>query len=571
MAENTYVTELEVSISANIEELKEELAIAEKLLHGVGAETETAAKDTTESFAKMGKGTRQASTAVIDFSRVIQDSPYGLIGVANNIEQLTTSLSNLSKTSGSAGSKLKALGSAFLGPAGLVLAVSAVTAGLQIFGDKLFGVSKQVEAFNSSLSTSQASAQAEIVVVNGLVRVANDLSNSLEVRQKAVEELNSKYGDYLGNLTTESVTTERVRKSVDALNKSLLENARVRAAGAALEQILSDKYLEQIELRAKLEKATENATKSLSKLAKENETFASIDTSKPLNQQIKQFKELFSTLGRGARADSFSTQVYVSEIEEVGEALNELKTDIENSLGELSGVIKSGLEDAFEQEIKANTNIDLTQVQTSIQNLASSKALDNLKQELDSTLTLSNYIAPTPSWEETLKLEEMMAVAEQMKALLAQAIGSSLTDTFREIGSALGEGADGFDQIGKRLLASLGGIMTQLGGALITIGIQMAIAKAAFESLNAGAMIAAGAVLVIAGAALSSAFKESGNSIGGGSGTNSGNGSNATDLNPDFGPQDAQVTFEIQGNKLIGVLNNTSNSNGRLGSNLQLR
>src|SRR5690606_30494513 len=52
-------------------------------------------------------GFRSANNVGIEFSRIIQDAPYGIIGVGNNITQLTQSFASLRAQSTSTGAALK--------------------------------------------------------------------------------------------------------------------------------------------------------------------------------------------------------------------------------------------------------------------------------------------------------------------------------------------------------------------------------------------------------------------------------------------------------------------------------
>lgn len=79
------------------------------------------------SMQQMVSQTKNANLAFMNFGRIVQDAPFGLIGIANNIDPLLMSLSVLSNeidaTTGKVrgfGGTLKALGSQLLGPAGII-------------------------------------------------------------------------------------------------------------------------------------------------------------------------------------------------------------------------------------------------------------------------------------------------------------------------------------------------------------------------------------------------------------------------------------------------------------------
>src|SRR5690606_8190454 len=82
---------------------------------------------TGKSIGGLGKQTSNANLALQEFSRVIQDAPFGIMGIGNNIQQLTANFGNLSESVGGTGAALRAMLGALAGPGGILLAVSAVT------------------------------------------------------------------------------------------------------------------------------------------------------------------------------------------------------------------------------------------------------------------------------------------------------------------------------------------------------------------------------------------------------------------------------------------------------------
>jgi hypothetical protein len=125
----------------------------------------------------------------------------------------------------------------------------------------------------------------------------------------------------------------------------------------------------------------------------------------------------------------------------------------------------------------------------------------------------------------------------------------------------LAAGNIGGKEFGQQILAMVGSFMIQLGMLMITTS---TIYKAFVASLASGGWgsLALGVALVAAGSAVSSFAKKgmSGSASGGGSSAASGYGgmqgqsSASTAIN-------GNVVFEVQGNKLVGVLNNQDRRN----------
>lgn len=132
---------LNVKVSAEVQDLTKGLDQAEARMTKFGNQTTVLANKT----GQLTKSTTNAVPALTSFSQVIQDAPYGIRGVANNITQLTSQFGYLSKAAGGPTAALKAMIGSLTGPAGILFAVSAVTSLLVSFGDKLFDNTKKVD------------------------------------------------------------------------------------------------------------------------------------------------------------------------------------------------------------------------------------------------------------------------------------------------------------------------------------------------------------------------------------------------------------------------------------------
>ena len=170
-------------------------------------------------------------------------------------------------------------------------------------------------------------------------------------------------------------------------------------------------------------------------------------------------------------------------------------------------------------------------------------------------------------------LEGLATFAEEASKIITNNIGGAFSGIGEAIGSSLAKGNNVINAIGGSILQSIGKLTTQLGQAAIAVGIGMLSIKTAFT--NPFSAIAAGVALVAIGTAISSA-KDSVSGIGSGGGStgassSAGGGvstssqfSNSTNNDEGF---EGRVVFEIAGDKLIGVLNNTSFGNLRAGNN----
>jgi type IV secretory pathway VirB2 component (pilin) len=98
-------------------------------------------KNLNKTLEQQKNATGASTSAVLELGRVIQDAPYGIRGMANNITQLVTQVSFATVAAGGFTAALKQMWKALMGPLGIVLAISAVVAIL----DGMYGGQKKVK------------------------------------------------------------------------------------------------------------------------------------------------------------------------------------------------------------------------------------------------------------------------------------------------------------------------------------------------------------------------------------------------------------------------------------------
>jgi hypothetical protein len=87
----------------------------------------TAAAATVKGVNNVQGSSNRASFAVLNLGRIAQDSAFGFIGIANNIEPFIQSLTALRRESSSAKGALAAFFSSLAGPAGIGLVIGAIS------------------------------------------------------------------------------------------------------------------------------------------------------------------------------------------------------------------------------------------------------------------------------------------------------------------------------------------------------------------------------------------------------------------------------------------------------------
>ncbi len=156
--------------------------------------TVTATTKLVTAFKTLPSTSNQATYALSNLSRVAQDAPYGFIGIANNLNPLLESFQRLSKDAGGAGGALKAMASGLMGPAGIGLALGAVSSILVAFGPKIADfisgtneATKAEDKFAQSLSDARAEASETGIRLQAYLTITQNASVSDERRAEALK------------------------------------------------------------------------------------------------------------------------------------------------------------------------------------------------------------------------------------------------------------------------------------------------------------------------------------------------------------------------------------------------
>lgn len=237
---------------------------------------------TADKQGQLASVTNQATTTMTNFTRVIQDAPFGIRGIANNIDPLVESFGRLKDKTGSAGGAFAAMTRTLAGRAGLLLAVSTVTSILVKFGDQIFSsgekasesadkfseATKKIQELQKELSkgpqfvTTQAEANTagEISQINALVSVISNQTLSYKQRNNALIELQNINKAYFGDLSLEKTSLENLKKAVDEYSQALVAAEVIKIYKQRLAEsavAAADAKDAQIELTAQINKETE--------------------------------------------------------------------------------------------------------------------------------------------------------------------------------------------------------------------------------------------------------------------------------------------------------------------------
>jgi hypothetical protein len=272
----------------------------------------------------VGQGQRavgQYNQAAFAMQQILRETPAfaysfatGISAIANNIPILVDEINrmkaanaDLVASGGKAVPIWKELWKSILSPMGLLTlgigAFTIFTARMSMHTNGMktaTDVGKKYADTLKEIDENAASAAAkEGANVKSLIGVAQNLSLSMNVRLKAVKDLQDQYPDYLGNLSKEKILTGDLTTEVQSLNKALMAKGMYQAStekiGAAYTKIF-DAEIQLTKLQTEFERQmAEMRKKGIDPNKYGEATFLNIEGRKaPFIKQIEEAKKQIS-------------------------------------------------------------------------------------------------------------------------------------------------------------------------------------------------------------------------------------------------------------------------------------
>lgn len=204
-------------------------------------------KSATTNNQKFAGASGGATSAVLELGRVVQDAPYGIRGMANNITQLASQMAFATKSAGSFKGAMKEMGKAMMGPLGIVFAISVVVSLLDGFFGGMKKAEKQVDSFNDALVENSMKVER----MKALKGIVEDNTASLETQKEALDEL-------------KKLGFDPAKRSLDEFIESQQKLAVVNASIKAIEETLTDLMKQRLSLNSRAKKELTQYYKMLS-------------------------------------------------------------------------------------------------------------------------------------------------------------------------------------------------------------------------------------------------------------------------------------------------------------------
>jgi len=597
---------IEVEIGANVVGLTTGVNTATSQLDKLGK----AAQTTAPQVQKLTQATQGYNSVGVDFARIVQDAPFGIIGIGNNITQLAQSFQTLKNTTGSTSAALKqSFASIFSSGNALILGISLLTTAFTILQQKGFFKSEEaakslneeldeyrenLDAISQASIKGQANASKEIQNFKLLQIQAENTNVPLNKRIEAVNELQKNFPEYLGNLTQEQILNGNVGESYKLLSESIIAKAKAQAFSNAIsENALKIATFENqiIEKQVELEKARAAV------LSASNNTVTGGGIGQPIFSEkaiaeakvrdiLKEQEGIRNEILKVQKQDEDLTKRIV-DLSSQGASFTRTKTEETKKAVVANEDLKRSFEEIQKIEFKRPAvsfgatspilpGLDPNNIQSQI------NALNSLNQQLqDSGLSVQQFYAAIANGAAEgftsldsfiTSLGETQAFINDTFKILEQGAENTLGDVAFSIGDALASGGNVVKAAGASLLGGLAGILNQLGQLAIGAGLAIEGIKKALQTLNPAVAIGAGVALIALAGFVSSKAKSLGGSSGGGGGGGGGGssvGSSGVGGGSSFtgGAQgglfqqnrDVSGEFVVRGQDLVYVLGQANN------------
>jgi hypothetical protein len=236
---------------------------------------------TEQSLRRMAPVSNEATGSLINLGRVVQDAPFGFLGIANNLNPLIEGFSRTAKSAGGFTGAMKAIGKSLVGAGGLSLAVSLVSTGLLLFGDKLFGTSKAAKEADEATQKLAQNLSQQAVKLTSLVGLVQNVNVKYEEKQKALRAINQEYKTYLDDLGIEEVSANNVADAYERIIDSLIRQAVVKGLQEEITKAVEETAKKIIEI----EKAEQKRRQASQATAQANKF--ELTTEQAVEQQLK--------------------------------------------------------------------------------------------------------------------------------------------------------------------------------------------------------------------------------------------------------------------------------------------
>lgn len=566
---------LEQATDKAIKELKQFEKVAKKSIGGIAKPAAKSAK----GLKTLGGASANATPALLEFNRTIQDAPFGIQGVANNIQQLTANFGYLKTQTGSTKNALKAMLAGLSGPQGILLAVSLATALMVAFSNgmgraeskakkltdetekannKIKDYIKSLSQVDQALIKGAQSAQAQIVQLNSLRKISEDTARSTTDRKKAIQELRRLFPDYFKDLDDEKIKSGNLADTYDVLTASILK----RAKATALQSAIVKNAENELEVSRKLNDEVDKRSRQQGVLGGLFPKGAPSEFANSLGVASSNSRQFFNTL----TSDIEDTTSEIGTLNAALANISKNSKDLIERFEGLGGIDLSNVKLPPSATVTARPKVDIIAEEIGKFEIPNLVNRGSLGKDIEDALV--GPLLELPNKIDIAATQALIALNDfndDVNAIIEGGIANTFSRLGEVIGDSLINGGNVLEAVGNTLLQGLGGLLSSIGDRLIQLGTAAVLAGTVVKLFGSVAGIGAGFAAIAGGVLIKSIGSGVGNigaNAGGGGvsgGGSSSSGSFSSSSGGGFG--NGNVVFEISGRNLVGVLRRNTDSN----------
>lgn len=242
------------------------------------AELARGTRDATKAQEGMSSSAGAAGATVTEFGRTIGDAPFGLMGMANNLQQLSQQFVDLQAKSGGTREAIKSIMTTMAGPAGFVVAINIVTSALVAYNMRKDKAKQKTEEFNESLLLERDT----LIVLNELYEEGAD---NIDARAKVMGALAAADDKYAEALDAIGIGEEKRNK----LTEDYIRDSKLLREAEDKRNKLAEDNKETLERQLMTEQDIAAERERISKIFDPDEAFLEQSI---LDENIKKNNEL---------------------------------------------------------------------------------------------------------------------------------------------------------------------------------------------------------------------------------------------------------------------------------------
>ena len=416
-----------------------------------------------------GNVSGQATNALSNLSRVAQDAPYGFMGIANNLNPLLESFQRLKVEAGSTGGALKAMAGGLMGPAGIGLALGAVSSIIVAFGPKIMdfikGTDKASESeikFAKSLSDARAQATETGIRLQSYISISESANVSEERRAEAFKAVVTELGKVNKAYASTITNVDQARAAVELYTQALVNQA------------ITSRYIDELASKTiALDDANKKIVQSgrdyYDNLKKQKEAYQGV-TGVAIGYQLAIKNSIDENKDARIEAEGLKTEI-------IGLRSAVVNLSIANSASPFGGITK-GANEAAKETDKVTKSVEKLGKQARVLKVSTTQIIQT-ENEIKTPATPNKLSKDLPMFAQQYTAEQIFKNEAALKAYNTQLqLANGITDTITPAFEAMFQAMANGENIGKALEESFKQIIIQLTTMIVKALIFKAIMSA---------------------------------------------------------------------------------------------